>query len=267
MDPDNPPKGRLRTPRVEIADPTRVRRSPTPQTRGLPEPAGPAAPAPRTRPRLHARRLAELTSALSGRIVVVERGRERRLIAHGEIQSVYYPDGDWTPALSEYWARAVLPARELPPGSRALVVGLGGATQVHLLRRQTPVGPITVVERDPVVIRIAHEWFALAQVSQVEILDGDVEDAIAELTLAGRIFEFVMDDISYAADPAEAVHRARLLAGRLAPGGTLVLNQHYRVQAQHVAASISDLLPRIRLERVRRGVENVLVFASPAPGP
>jgi spermidine synthase len=124
------------------------------------------------------------------------------------------------------------------------------------------VGPITVVERDPVVIRVAHAWFGLGLVSQVEVLEADVEDAIAQLARAHRTFEFVMDDISYAADSAEAGHRARLLAGRLAAGGTLVLNQHHRAQAQQVAESISDLLPRIRLERVRRGVENVLIFAS-----
>ncbi len=220
--------------------------------------------APREQPRLHSKRLAELPSRLSGRITVVERGRERRLIAHGEVQSVYFPDGDWTPALSEYWGRAIIPARALPPGARALVVGLGGGTQIHLLRRETPVGPITVVERDPVVIQIAHEWFGLGQVGQVEIMEADVEDAIARLTLERRSFEFVTEDISYASDPAEAVHRARQLARRLAPRGLLVLNQHHRAQAQQVAESISDLLPQIRLERVRRGVENVLIFASPA---
>jgi predicted membrane-bound spermidine synthase len=235
-----------------------------PAVRGAPTPASSAtASAPGTRPRLLSRRIAELTSPLSGRITVVERGRERRLIAHGEIQSVYFPDGDWTPALSEYWGRAVIPARQLPKGSRALVVGLGGGTQIHLLRRETPVGPITVIERDAAVIQVAHAWFGLAQVSQVEILECDVEDAMTRLALAGRSFEFIMDDISYASDPAEAAHRARQLARRLAPGGLLVLNQHRCAHARHVAESISDILSQIRIERVRRGVENILVFARP----
>jgi hypothetical protein len=112
---------------------------------------------------------------------------------------------------------------------------------------------------------VAHEWFGLGEVSQVQIVESDVEDAIARFALGRVTFEFVMDDISYATDTAEAVHRARRLAGRLAAGGVLVLNHHHRAQAQHVAESISDLLPQIRLERVRRGVENVLVFASSAP--
>jgi hypothetical protein len=51
---------------------------------------------------------------------------------------------------------------------------------------------------------VAHAWFGLGLVSQVEVLEADVEDAIAQLARAHRTFEFVMDDISYAADSAEA---------------------------------------------------------------
>src|SRR5207302_46887 len=58
--------------------------------------------------------LFEARSALSGRIRVVQRGPERRLMIGGEIQSVYFPGGDWAPAEREYWARALAPARPPP---------------------------------------------------------------------------------------------------------------------------------------------------------
>jgi spermidine synthase len=177
----------------------------------------------------------------------------------GEIQSVYFPGGDWAPAAREYWARALTPATRLGPRPRVLLIGLGGGTQVHLLRRALEPRRLTVVEHDPLVVEIAREWFGLGVVDGLEILCADA--AVAVRRLGRRRFDFIMDDISYAAPPARAIGLARSLARLLAPGGAIVLNQHRRPAAQAVAEAVSDLLPGVRLERVRRSVENVLVVA------
>jgi spermidine synthase len=195
----------------------------------------------------------------------VDRGPERRLIIAGEIQSVYFPGGDWSGAEREYWARALAPTRAVAR-PRALLIGLGGGTQIHLLRRQAPGGVITVVERDPAVVRVALDWFGLREVGGLEVLCADAEHAVTLLALARRRFDYVMDDISYAATPDDAVRLARRLAPLVAPTGTLVLNQHRRAAAQAVAEAISGWLPRVRLVRVRRGAENVLIFAERADG-
>ncbi len=210
--------------------------------------------------------LFETRSPLSGRIRVVQRGPERRLMMGGETQSVYYPGGDWSPVEREYWAQALAPLRALPPRPRVLLLGLGGGTQVHLVARATESARITVIERDPAVVRVAGDWFGLGAVAGLEILCRDAEAAIRHLALTRRRFDFVMEDISYLAPIADAIRRARSLAALVAPGGVLVLNQHRRPAAQAVGEAISDLLPLARLQRVRRLAENVLVFAG-RPGP
>lgn len=202
-----------------------------------------------------------MRSPLSGRIRVVQRGRERRLLIGGEIQSVFFPDGDWSAVEREYWARAVPPAAHLPGRPRGLLIGLGGGTQAHLLHRTLAPRLITAVERDPVVARVARDWFGLAAGGGLEILCADARTAVRHLALARRRFDYIMDDISYAAPPAEALGLARRLAGLLAPGGVLVLNQHRRPAARALATGIADLLPAPQLVRVRRGAENVLVVA------
>ncbi len=208
----------------------------------------------------------EVWSPLAGRVRVVERGRERRLVIRGEVQSVYFPDADWSSARREYWARALAPVRSLTR-PRVLLVGLGGGTQVHLLRSIVPEAPITAIERDPLITRIAFEWFGLrVSGGLLEILCADADRALAQLERARRRFDFVMDDISYSASPADAVRVARRLAGLVAPGGVIVLNQHRRGAAEAVAEAVSDLLPRIRLLRVRREAENVLIFAEAPAG-
>ncbi len=180
----------------------------------------------------------------------------------GEIQSVYFPDGDWSAAEPEYWARALAPARVLRPRPRILLVGLGGGTQVHLLKRYATPRLVTVIERDPIVIGVANEWFGLKSIGGLEILCADAERAIRQLMLSHRRFDFIMDDISYVAPIDEAVRAARSLARLLAPRGVLVLNQHRRPAALALGEAVSDRLPSIRLERVRKDAENVLVIAA-----
>jgi spermidine synthase len=207
----------------------------------------------------------EALSPGARRVRVVERGPERRLVIGGEIQSVYFPGGDWSSVEREYWARALAPVR-VRTRPRVLLVGLGGGTQVHLLRSMIADAPITAIERDPLITRIAFEWFGLRTLGgPLEILCADAERATAQLARARRRFDFVMDDISYAAGPVDAVRVARGLAGLVARGGVLVLNQHRRPAAEAVAEAVSDLLPRIRLLRVRREAENVLIFAEAPP--
>ena len=216
----------------------------------------------RGRARRTRRTLFEIRSPLSGRIRVVERGRERRLVMGGEIQSVYFADGDWSAVEREYWARALGPSRALPPRPRVLLVGLGGGTQVHMLQREISPRLITVIERDPIVVHVAGEWFGLKDLGGLEILCADAVRAIRQLTLSRRRFDFVMDDVSYALPADEAIRMVRSLAGLLAPGGVLVTNQHRRPAAQVLAEAVSDLLPSVRIERVRREAENVLVVGG-----
>jgi spermidine synthase len=200
-------------------------------------------------------------SALSGRVRVVEDRRERRLLVAGDTLSVYPLNGDWSRVRPEYWWQA-LDAVPMPPRPTALLVGLGGGTQVHLLRRLVRPRRITVIERDAVILHAAQDWFGLREVPALEYLCGDAGPVTAWLAAARRRFDYIMEDAAYAAEPAFSETLARALVPLVAPGGVLVLNRHRRGDAGRLAALLRPRFHRVWLRRIRREAENVLLCCA-----
>jgi protein-L-isoaspartate O-methyltransferase len=194
----------------------------------------------------------------TGRLRVVDVRGERRLIVGGEILSVYPLDGNWGRLEKEYWWHA-LAAVGVPARPRALLVGLGGGTQVHLLRRLTRPRAITVIERDPVIVRVACEWFGLRRVGGLEFLCGDATRIVPWLDRVRRRFDFVMEDAAYAAPPEVGQPLAEALVPLVAPGGRLVINRHRRGDGRAIASTLRPHFRRTTIRRVRRDGENVLI--------
>jgi len=182
-------------------------------------------------------------------------------MVHGETLSVYPLDGDWEPVRREYWWHALVEVR-LPPRPRVLLVGLGGGTQLHLLRELTRPRAMTAVERDPVILRAAHQWFGLDALGGVEYLCADAETAAATLAAAGRRFDFVMEDVDYGDGGERSLPLLRALARLVARGGVLVANRHRRREAAVVITALQPQFHEVRERRVRREGENVLVVAA-----
>lgn len=197
-------------------------------------------------------------TAETGRIRVVDYRNERRLVCSGDILSIYPLDGDWTALEPEYWWHALMMGG-LPRRPRALLVGLGGGTQVHLLTRLARPRGVTVIERDPVIVRVACDWFGLRGLSGLEFLCGDAERIVPWLAQVGRRFDFVMEDAAYAAPPERGLPLAESLVPLVAPGGRLVVNRHRRGDGRAVAARLRPRFRTVRLRRVRREGENVLI--------
>jgi spermidine synthase len=203
----------------------------------------------------------ETESELSGRIRVVEDHLERRLIVAGDTLSVYPLDGDWSRVRKEYWWHALV-AVELPPQPTVLMVGLGGGTQIHLLRRLVRPRRISAIERDPAIVRVARDWFGLARVGGVEFLCADANVVVQSLAAANRRFDFIMEDATYASEPEQALPLARALADRVSAGGALVLNRHHRTDARDLTKELRDKFEEITVRRVKREGENALVICS-----
>src|SRR5262245_310980 len=206
--------------------------------------------------RRRSRTVFETRSPLSGRVRVIDYRRERRLVVAGDTLSVYPLDGDWMRLREEYWWQAVATA---PQRARALLVGLGGGTQIHLLSRLVRPRLVPVIERAPAILRVARDWFALRQVGGIEFLCGDATRLVPWLASAGRRFDFVMDDAAYADATAEALSLAWALAPLVAPRGVLVLNRHQRHDARRAAAALRPLFDQVGIQLVRRSAENALV--------
>ena len=207
----------------------------------------------------------ETESALSGRIRVIEDQLERRLVVAGDTLSVYPLDGDWSRVQRDYWWHA-LAAVTFPPRPSVLLVGLGGGTQVHLLRRLARPRQISAIERDPVIVRVARDWFGLARVGGLEFLCDEADVVVPSLAAADRRFDFIMEDAAYAETPERALPLARALAERVSPGGSLVLNRHYRSDASALTTEMRPRFEEVLVRRVRREGENALVIcARPLP--
>lgn len=200
-------------------------------------------------------------SPLAGRVRVVDVRGERRLVAGGETLSVLPLDGDWSRLRREYWWQALALA-PLPPRPRALFVGLGGGTTLHLLARRARPRALVVIERDPVILRAALACFGLDRLGGVEYLCGEAGAVVRWLAGSRRRFDFVLEDALYAEPLERSLPLARALAGLVAPGGTLVINRHRRGDAHRLAAALRPAFAAVRLRRVRRQAENVLLVAT-----
>lgn len=205
-------------------------------------------------------------SPLSGLVTVVETRADRRLVVDGAVLSTYARDGDWTRARREYWGEA-LDMVALPPRPRVLLVGLGGGTQVHLLHERLRPRHITVVERDPLIVRIAHRWFGLAEVPGLECLCAEAEVAARTLARARRRFDFVMEDCTYDETSARSIPLALALARLVSRRGVLIVNRHRRPHARETARALAPLFASVWTRRIRREADNILVSASGRPRP
>ena len=203
----------------------------------------------------------EVNSEHSGRIRVIEDPRERRLVVGGEILSIYPKNGDWARVRREYWWKAI-EGVELPPRPSVLFVGLGGGTQLHLIRQIATPRRITVIERDPAIVDIACEWFGLDAIAGIEFCCGDATELVPQLARLGRRFDFVMEDAAYGLEVDGAIELASGLAALVSKRGTLVLNRHWRRDAHRVAATVRPLFRFLWTVRVKREGENVLIFCT-----
>jgi len=203
----------------------------------------------------------EIRSRMSGRIRVVDYRRERRLVVAGSILSALPLDGNWRALRREYWWRA-LSSLSLPPRCTALFVGLGGGTQLHLLTRVASPRRLTVIERDPDILRVAVQWFGLDALAPLEFLCAEAAVAVPALTRAHRRFDFVMEDAAYGDDPERSLPLARALVPLVAAAGGLVVNRHRRRDAERLAETLAPAFAEVRLRRVRREAENVLVCCA-----
>ncbi len=125
-------------------------------------------------------------------------GASLRLYSNGVLHSQYNPRH---PISGAIWDLLLLPGFLLKtPPQRILVLGLGGGTVVHLLRRFFPLSHITCVERDKEHINIAQTFFKIPS-KNVQLIHADAYDFLAERCLAennkqkNEKFDWIIDDV------------------------------------------------------------------------
>ena len=165
-----------------------------------------------------------------GRLVEVRGARStRRLYVDGVLHTSWSPV---RPLTGGIWDPMALAALFAPPGGvrRVLVLGLGGGAVVHLLRRHVQPDSIVAIECDPLLTRLARDWFEV-EGPDLELVTDDAIDWVRRDR--GPPFDLIVDDLFGEVDgePVRADGASgdwwMTLAKRLTPGGVLVVNFTY----------------------------------------
>ena len=112
-----------------------------------------------------------VVSPISGEIKVWEYQNSRALDVGGYLQSATSGAPEFE---KRYWAKAAqeIGSRAKRP-KRALVIGVGGGTVLHLLSQKFPDLKIVGVELDPEIINVARKFFGLDEIANLTVV---VED-------------------------------------------------------------------------------------------
>jgi predicted O-methyltransferase YrrM len=219
----------------------------------------------RRRRRTQPRRLPVTTSPREGWGTALEVG--------GVVQSVSVPgsspDDASAPRDAEprpgpgggYWGLLLPPSC---PG-RALLLGLGAGTVAQLLARRCPDTALVGIERDPEVLVVAREAFALDSLARLEVVEADAFTWVAEHAVSSPgAFDLICLDLFVAGRLAPgtlATPFLRQLAALLAPGGTLTVNLMVTARTPEQVQRLRRVFTLTRELRLRG---NLVVHARPA---
>jgi spermidine synthase len=156
------------------------------------------------------------------------------------------------------------------PPQRCLLVGLGGGAMVQFLDRQFPGTEVDAVEIDPVVVRIADEWFGTRPSPRIRITTQDgfvfVKQALAE----GKRWDVIYMDayLKPAEDTDSRGQQLRLKTLRfltdvgrlLRKRGLVVFNVLRDPELDGYVRTIQRVFPHVRL--ITGYGRNVVVAAS-----
>ncbi|MGI8553798.1 MAG: spermidine synthase, partial [Dehalococcoidia bacterium] len=164
-------------------------------------------------------------------ILVAEDEGRRALIVDGAVQSVAPEDGHRG---SGYWAAMIPDVRP----TRALVLGLGAGTVVHLLSRRFDAVPIIAVDDDPEVVAIGRAEFGL----ELPNLRIEIADAFSYVSATRERFDLILVDLYHGNNPAHGLFSRPFLSN---------LRQISLPHAQVIFNCFSTFLTAKRLVRLQ----------------
>jgi spermidine synthase len=147
-----------------------------------------------------------------------------------------------------------------PQTRRVAMLGLGGGVIARTFARQLPSTTLAVAEVDPLVVRLAHDYFALPQAANLQLA---VDDGRQFLRQSQQPFDQILMD-AYRGDsiPAHLTTREFLLEARakLTPGGLMVANLWLGTEL--FPAEMATYRSVFRSVRAFRSYSNAIIVAS-----
>ena len=214
----------------------------------------------------------ETESKYNGNIKVVEFGDVRRLVVDNISQSIS-PHSPHTHKL--YWGKMIHLLKEnFTHLNEVLLLGLGGATLVHLIHQEFPDVTTTSVEIDQTMVDIANNYFNLSTVANNRIIVDDALRVVIEphnFDIRENQFNVVIVDI-YVGEKYPDLGKTGNFIGNLkklvAPEGMIIFNRIYREHHQeevnifieYVSEFFSDVKSLVVAGYTNS--DNVLIYAK-----
>ncbi len=158
-----------------------------------------------------------------------------------------------------------------PQQERVLIVGVGGGSMIHFLKRYDPEVRSDAVEIDPVVVDIAEKYFNVRSEGNVNVVTADAFDFLADTKSEYDVI--YMDAFlkpSRTTDSTGAPLRLRTLRfyrdiqKRLKPGGLVAFNLNPHAKINSDVRTIRAAFPQVYVFRLPRAAGLVAV-ASVSP--
>jgi len=162
----------------------------------------------------------------------------------------------------------------VPRPERVLILGLGGGTLPRFFHRMIPDVEITAVEIDPVVVRLAQQWFGIEAGPRLQIF---TEDAIAFIIDGKERYGLIYVDAFLEPNAAGADNSGIPLAlrkrslledlrARLGTGGAVVFNLHFKSGYAEQVSAIAEVFGRRYIVKVKGSSQrHIIAFAEPGP--
>ena len=198
--------------------------------------------------------------------VVDEGGRRSLILNEGRaVHSIYDPDELLTGGPWDYFmvAPLLVDGRSAPAPRDALLIGLAGGTVARQLTAAYGPIPISGVEIDPEIDRVAREYFALDELANVDVI---VADGRYALKSSAATFDLIgVDAYRQPYIPFQLTSREffQEVSDRLRPGGVAVVNAgrtstDFRL-VEALGATMRDVFPHVMAIDVDRYTNTILV--------
>lgn len=182
----------------------------------------------------------QTASSYNPNIRVVREWGGMKLLVNGSPQSGSY--------IRMLWSRVMRKFRidRIQNVDTILVLGVGGGTVIDILAKFFPYASITAVDIDPVIIRVANQYFEIDKHPNVRLVRADANAFVAGSAKKGNIFDIVVVDIFIGPKIPGFVSGAAFLGVLhkiVKPGGCLLINYLRELEYQEKS---DELMLRLR---------------------
>ena len=138
-----------------------------------------------------------------------------------------------------------------PKQSKVLIVGLGGGSMVHFLRKYDPEVNVEAVEIDPVVVQLAERYFGMKPQKNVKLIVADAFDHFAKsqskydtIYMDAFLKPSATTDETGVPLKLRTIEFYKQIQSRLTEGGSVVFNINPHAEMAEDLLTIADAFPQ-----------------------